>query len=150
MGLSRNKNQLSRSTPLSRGDYLNKRAELSRSSGKLNKNAAAGSTRSFGNKLEDHIKSCAEEWGFKIKSTRNSGALHGDGDLIIEHKSNQIRIEAKNSDRTKGLGVRESDWNKICDETIKHGGTPALVTRKKDGDALVTMKLKDILSLLNG
>lgn len=122
--------------------------KLSRSSNKMNKHAVTGSTRGFGNKLEDYVIGCSEDLGFKIKKTRNSGALHGDGDLVIDYKSNKIMIEAKNSGREKGLGISESDWNKICDEAQKRFGTPALVTRKKDGDVLVTMRLKDILSLL--
>jgi len=124
-------------------NQLKKSSTINRSKTKLITHAKEGSTRRIGDKAEAQMKHevCPS---ISIEDTRNSGALHYDGDFLLHLSQvvgDYVRCEGKFR-KTSGFTISKKHWSEIKEKSMKHGGIPAIVTQNVDGEVLITMSLK--------
>lgn len=77
-----------------------------------------------------------------IKGTRNSGAVHEDGDLA----SSEFQVEAKEG-YAEGVTVRREWINKLVRAAKLRGKMPLWFHKTLEGDAFAVLKLEDFLGL---
>jgi hypothetical protein len=95
--------------------------------------------RRKGSELENYIAK-----RFNGYKTYNSGATHGNGDVITD----LFTIECKHWN-TDSYSIKYDVWNKLKEEADKDRKLPLLVCQNKSEKILVTLSLNDFLEVLN-
>lgn len=111
------------------------------------------STTKRGNALEDHTIDYADVRGISLKKTKRSGALHGDGDLIMEFGN--IVLDCKVKGMCKNININREELRKIARQAAKLDKHGAIITisigdRPDDGhdETYITMPYESLIEIL--
>lgn len=107
------------------------------------------STKAKGDLLEDLMIELCEKYNIKYKKTRMSGALHGDGDIVIQ---DDITLDGKVHGQCKNVNVSKTELDKISSQASILGNKGAIVTPIiYDDDRVIpyiVLKLTDLFDIL--
>ena len=90
--------------------------------------------------LQEDIRLKLESVDGKAKISRGSGAVKGNGDVT----SNNYMVECKYRS-TDSFSINRNTFQKIQEEAALLGKIPALATRNKKKETLITLTLEDFI-----
>ena len=107
-------------------------------------------TKERGDSLENFTIDLLEEnWEIPIKKTKASGAMHGDGDILV---GKDICLDGKIHGQCTSVSVKRTELEKISHQAAKNDRVGAIVTPIVKGDdkvdIYVTMKLSDLMDII--
>ena len=94
--------------------------------------------------LQEDVRIVLEEIDGRSKISRGSGAVKGNGDVT----SNNYMVECKYRS-TDSFSINRDTFRKIQEEAALLGKIPALATRNKKKETLITLSLKDFIKAVN-
>lgn len=104
---------------------------------------------SNGDKFAQAIARKLAHAGLEILETNNSGACHGDGDILVKDFMIDCKLqEHRGGTAQVNLSLKHAEMIKLCQEAINHLKKPCLIVGNGIGNVYAVVRLEDFIDLL--